>query len=409
MRLRPLALGAIASVAVSTAASAQQAPQLPAVEAGKRQIHADLTVSTEYDSNITRSSTALAQLRGLSKDDVTTDPIATVSAVQPLGQQALFVKGSVGYQFHRKNTRLDRRNYDLSGGGLALVGMCHNMLFGEASGLQSDLVDLDAGTVENFHKTKSIGDNLECGRNIGPFAALTLMRQETKNSAAVQKISDFDSRTAYLTLGYKNPTLGTISAIATVTTVEYPNRINPGRPIGDGFFTRGYGLAVEHNFGSRIHVTAQAARTRLKREFAPPGQPLKLSGSTYDGQVDYKLGSRITIRAEAARNFEPSLRAGKVYDLDKREEIEVRYRLGTRFLVTVGHSLEDKNSNVDTTAVARAIVTRSRTNDTYGSIEYRRGDRFSLALDVRQEDRKTDLPAFNYTATRVGLKAGAGF
>ncbi|OHB26410.1 MAG: hypothetical protein A2790_18445 [Phenylobacterium sp. RIFCSPHIGHO2_01_FULL_69_31] len=406
MRLRTLALGALLSANAYVDASAQT-PKVPAVTP-ERKLDFGGRVGVVYDDNFARGSAALATARGIEPEEVVVTPSATASIVQPLGQQVLFLNGSLGYDFHRRNKQLDRQNYDIAGGGMAVFGMCQQTAFGNHRARQSDLVDLDSVSTKNLMRSTGVGIGVTCGRPSGVGLTGLVQRQETKNSAPLTKTSDSTSETLMLGVQYANPTLGTLGFVYNYSGNEFPNRIIPGRPVGDGFITQTFGVNVQRKFGSRLEVAAGAGQTTVKREFSPPGVRQKFKSTSYSGEITYRVGGRITLLASADRAIVPSSRPGKLFDISTNGEVEGRYKIGSRYEASVGHSIGDLKSNADT-AVAALVVTKSRVNATYASLSYKQSERLSLSLDVRRQERKTNLQDFNYNGTRVGLTAEVSF
>lgn len=404
MRLRPVVLGGIACACCATNVGAQTMP----VVAPQRQFHGGASVSTVYDTNFARSSEALAAQRGIEQTELTLQPQVRLDLVQPLGRQLVFMKGNAGYTFHRENDQLDRARGEVQAGYLTSLGFCQASTFGSYRAAQSDLATLDSPGVKNLAQVTSIAVGTQCGRSRGFTGGATVQRIESKNSAAVQKTADSTVETLSAQFGYANPTLGRFGFLYSYANNEFPNRIIPGRPIGDGFFTQSMALTAERQFGSRIKVNATVGQTMVKREFAPPGTDLKFTSATYSGLVNYRLGSRLALELSGVRAVIPTARAGKLYDITTNGQLSGTYKLGSRYVVALGRRIEDIKSNADT-SISRAVVTNARTNSTFASIRYIQSQRASLALDVRYEDRNTNLPEFNYTSTRIGLTAEVGF
>lgn len=407
MRVKSLALGAILGVSAGSVAHGQQAAQLPVVGA-ERQFQFEGRVNAFYDTNISRTSKAAAVGRGVNPEDWVVTPGVAASIVQPFGRQRLFLDGSAGYDFHRRNSKLDRGRYELTAGGAASLGVCRPMAFGTYQAFQSDLADVDLGTVSNLQQATGVAAALDCGRPIGLSGSVVVRRVDTKNSAATMVLQDNTAETMVVGLRYGNPNLADVSLLWIYANNEFPNRIIPGRPVGDGFWTQTVGAQVERKLGARINATAAVARTYLKREFAPPGEQLDFSTNTYEGSLSYRAGTRILAELIGSRQVKPSNRPGKLYDVAENLEGRVRYRLNPRVNLVAGHIYADVASNVDTIG-ARQVLTNSRTNTTYGTIEYRGFQRASVQFQVRYEDRDTNLPVFNYSATRVGVTTTVGF
>src|SRR3569623_642403 len=93
---------------------------------------------------------------------------------------------------------------------------------------------------------------LQCGRPIGPGLQMSVQRDQAKSSATQRVEVDHDTRSASVGLSYTHPTLGTAAVGWNYAANQYPNRIIPGRPIGDGFFTYAYGFSYSRQFGTKL-------------------------------------------------------------------------------------------------------------------------------------------------------------
>lgn len=402
MKLRTLALGAMLSAGTAGAASAQiGAPQMPELQQ-RRMVDVDAQVGVFYDTNITRGSKANAITRGLKQQDYTFTPLVNINVAQPIGRQLLFVRGSAGYDFHVRNKRLDRERFDLIGGAAATVGPCRPTFYESVQIRQSDLADADLSTSTN--KQQAIGPSvaLTCGRDRGFSGLVMASRIDTKNSASKMVVQDSTTENLTAGLTYSSPSLVTASLIFSYGNTEFPNRINPGRPVGDGYFVQAYGLRLERKFGARIQTGAMLSRTHLKREFAPPGTPLTFNANTYEADIAYRANTRATVTVTATREIKPSNRVGKLYDVAEILDGRVSYRLNSRLGLTVGHTYEDMNSNTDT-ASTRLAVTNATTNTTFAQVDVNRFGPAKLQFDIRRERRDTNLPLFDYKSVRVGL------
>ena len=407
MRLRTYALLASvgAAACASTVAHAQSAAPAPGAP---RQFKIGGRLGAFYDSNVSRSSVALSGARDLARSDYILRPEATASIVQPLGRQVVFLNGSAGYDFYQRNDNLNRQRYDITAGEMASLGPCIQQGSGTYRAQQSDLSEVDLTTVKNLQKTISYTAGLTCGRAIGPTLGVALTRSDVKNSARALKVSDSTTAGISTSFGYRNATLGSISAFYAYTETEQPNRLIAGQPIGDGFHVESAGLSAQRKFGSRLDVLGSIGGMRLTREFAPPGARLKVSGLSYNGGVTYRAGTRLTLTANASRAFQPSSTAGKLYDVTTRADIGARYKLGQRISLGLNQSYVDTKSNRDN-ALPGLVITNSKTYSTVGSILYTQNQHASVAMDVRYDNRETDVPIFDYTAVRVGVTLAANF
>lgn len=405
MRFQALALGAFVAAGLC-APHVARAQTMPTVEA-KRDWQIGVRAEAYYDNNLSRSNKAIADTRDIVPEDYVVVPSATISLVQPFGRQAAFLKGDAGYTFHRYNTQMNRRRGKVNGGFAAVLGPCRQVTFGGYEAAQSDLANLDIGTSSNLRKTSIVGAGLQCARGVGPGGSVTVQRADVKNSAQSVRESDTTTESMSTSLVYARPSLGSFTAGFSYSNTEFPNRIIPGRPVGDGFFSQAYFLGYSRQFGSRLSVSGQGGISHVKREFAPAGVDQSFSAKNYALDVIYGFGERIDLELHAAQAITPSQQVGKTFDKQTSANASIRYQ-AQRFTFSTGYSWQNIDSNVDT-AASLLVVTNAEVNAVFGTVSFAPNDKMSLQLNVRYEDRQANLPQFTYTATRIGLSAQASF
>jgi len=385
------------------------AQELPQVEP-KRQMDFGIRLAATYDTNVSRSTEEAAALRGLTQEDTTYTASGTVALVQPLGKQALFINGSAGYDYHDKNRKLDARRIDLSGGAVKLFGRnCRALAFGRYGAAQSQLDDTSFVVVKNVLTRTTVSAALECQPAQGFGLVLSAAHDETSSSAAAQKSQDANSDNATVVLAYARPSLGTFRLIANFAETEFPNRdLSLGPALGDHLSVTSYGVGYSRRLGTRIEVSAAAQRTMIKRDAAPAGVPLKSTATTYDGEILYKAGTRLDFRLSGNRSVTPSNRVGQLFDVNTQVEGSARYRLGTRVELEAGYRWEKIRSEGDAVALG-PILTNSDKDVFFGGVRYRRSEGAALGLEVRREERETNLPTFDYTNTAVTLTLDVPF
>jgi hypothetical protein len=408
MRFRGLALGAAIGVGVCMA-DAAAAQQMPAVEFGKRDIKVGVRAAGVYDDNTSRSSKAVAAIRGLQLADYTFTPSGTITLIQPIGPGTVFVTGDGGYVFYKENKQLNSVRASVNGGVLTRLGICQQALTANYRASQNELANIDLGNVKNVQEATTIGAGLQCVTPAGLGGSTFVSRTETTNQASVRRESDTTVETLSLGAQYGRPSLGTLSLNFNFSGTQYPNRIIPQRPVGDGFFTQSYGVGYQRAFGPRLQVGLQAATTHVKREFAPPGVDTSFNTPTFAADVTYGFGPRITITANAARAVVPSQQLGKTYDKNTTYGLSGSFKAGRALSFRGGLQRQDIDSNFDTALLLGQVVTSQRTNSIFGSVTFAPRKLWSVSLDLRHEERKANLPDFNYTSNRVGVTTQASF
>jgi hypothetical protein len=406
-RLELLA-AAMAVLACAGSRAAAQDADVPAVESA-RAYKVGMTAKVIYDSNVARTDELTAARRNIRPEDQIIRPAATFAIVQPLGRQALFLQGDAGYDYYRHNKQLNRQNVNLTTGSVVNAGKCRAILFGRYASFQSDLADLTlVGSAKNTQTATTLGSSLDC--RIGPRLELATygMRQRFDNSNALQKLADHRGTIAGARLGYGSSGLGTFSAIFTYSEQTYPNQPN-GSGTGQKFTNEMIGLGYDRRLGSKLKIQGQVARATLRRSVAPAGIPKKANATSYSLAATYQVNHRLNLQVNAERGYQAANSIDKLYTLSTNWDAQATYRIGSRMSVAAGRS-EAREKSSSTAAVGPSLTpTRSTTTATFGSIKYEQGRRGALELSVRQEDRKTDIPAFGYSATRATLGLAVNF
>jgi len=368
-------------------------------------------MSATHDTNVARSSKAQAAIRDLTPEDTYYTVAGTVDLVQPLGKQAVFLQGNAGYTFYDKNKNLSSRSADLTGGALKSFGRaCQGMVSGGYGADLGQIDDVIGEIVDNVREQTNMAASLGCQPANGFGFALSANHDETRNSAALQETQDSDTDSAAVVLSYSRPSLGTFRLIANFSETKYPHR-DPllATALGDQISVSSYGVSVERTFGNRLEVNGTAQRTLIKRDKAPVGTPLKTTATVYDAQLKYHAGTRLDLRLSGNRSVTPSNRIGQLFDITRELGAVATYRLGTRVEVEAGYRNERTASSGSGAVVLGPILTNSDKDVIFGGVRYRRTGGFSLGLTARHEDRETNLPSFDYTATIVAVSLDVPF
>jgi hypothetical protein len=307
------------------------------------------------------------------------------------------------------NKQLNRQNVDLTGGGLVVTGACRSTLYGNYTAAQSDLADAAVGVVKNLATTGTEGLGVNCGAASGLMGSISYQHQDLTNSAARQQIADHRSDGGMASFGYGRPSLGTLQLTGNYTTQTFPNRLNAAGQVGDSYWDQMLGVSYSKTLGSKLKFEGTVGRSTLHRDSAPVGVPLTVSGTSYSVAAEYVLNSRLSFQGQAGRQFQPSNRPGKLYDLATTAQVTANYNLGTRFLISLGGLYEDLKSNTDASVGAPISPNKSREKTAFGSVRYRQSQKLSLLLDLRRQERETDLPSFDYTDNSVTLTLAVNF
>lgn len=362
------------------------------------------------DSNVARASDALAATRGITQEDTILTPTLTFDVLVPVSRQSIYLNGSAGYDFYRKNNQLNRERMKAEGGVNSQLGPCQGTLFGGYARAQSDLQDLVLLDPENVLETKDVGVELTCARATGLGASVSASQKWGDNSNLVQHQADFETKSLTASAFYSRPSFGSLSVFVSHEETKYPNR--GSLPSGaSGYELQAVGMTFERKIGSRLQGRISAALSTVDQSSnALSGTSDTFDGPTYGGSLTFRPSDRLEAILDYERKVVPSTRIGKLYDLDESVRLEGRYKFGSRVTAAVGGQLRKVESEDAFLVTGPSILlSDSETKILFGSLTFKQSQRLSFVLDVVHEEREANLPIFEYSATRVGASVGVAF
>jgi hypothetical protein len=376
-------------------------PTLPG--AGARLFELDVNGRVEYDSNVARGQTVVANAKSLHKDDVLYQPSATVNLNLPVGRQALFLTGNVGYDFHQYNSDLNSERINLTGGGSGRLGPCTGAVTLGFARNQSDQVNLPIQVSKNIQTVDSAGLQLRCGeRALSEFVSVSGLRAE--NSANVGLVSSTTVSTS-AGVSYQNHAVGQISIFGSYSTSDYGSNNDPTLPPLDGFRSYSAGVSIARPIGHRLNGSAELSYQTAKGGGA---NTTEFTGFGGQGSLEYRVNSRISAELLFSRNVEPALQQSSSFTIVDLVQFDVRYKMTSRLSTGIGtiwHKVDYRGSQL----VPNLFVTNDRSEAVYANASLNVGRHGALAVDVRRETRNTNLTIFNYTDYRVGVTATQSF
>jgi hypothetical protein len=387
-------------------ALAQQAMTLQNAPAG-RETDVSASASVLYDSNIARSSEEVAAARHLTLADEIFTPGVDFDIARQLGREVVFLQGNASYVFHRTDTILNRQNIDINGGLTTRILRCQELVTGTFSSAQSDLAEQSLVVVKNTLDTGIVGASADCGRATG-FAP-TGSVSETWRTNSAQQLQVLNSNTLATSggLAYRQPTFGSVSLFGSYSKAAFPNNVllENGVPHNYGYSLYAAGVTYTRRLGGRLEGSATVSYSELD----PVVSGSKgFSGLTYALDGIYHANTRITVHASASRAAQPTNRIDANYSIDENYLVEATYLLGTRLALTLTGLRTTQNYNVVINLPINDL-TRNTTDSLFLSATYTMNRRFSFVLNAGDEERRANVPGFNYSSTRVGFTVKATY
>lgn len=390
----------------------------PSAGAPARRMNIRAAVDVGYDSNVFGINEALLRARGVplgrSKDDVTVTPSIQLDILLPLGRQSVFAQGSIGYDFHSNNGRLDRERINLGlGANLQVTSGCSASVTGNYLRQRSNAGDVyavsDVPLVRrtNTEELRSIGAQALCGGAIGLTPGFGYSHSETRNTNPFFKLNDSNRDSFNLSLGYSRPTLGRISVYGTYSEGEYLNRNILGLPgviaglPADGIKSYSAGVQYERNIGTRL-----SGRVALGYSWVDPKSPFssKFRGASYSAALNYDPSDRLGIDLLVARSVDLPNSAFASYSITDVYSVNATYRLNERTSVNFGAARQKRNFRQRAATVDQvAFVSKDKFDRFYGGFAYDLNRRIRLNGLVSHQRRDPDNPLFRYNNTTASL------
>lgn len=372
-----------------------------AVAQESRRVDFSAGAAVEHHSNVARTDEAAAQLRGITQEDTIFTPTAAVDILVPVGRQALFLTGSVGYSFYEKNDQLNRERVDLSGGARGRAGPCMVEFRGGYARGVAQVMDPQLANVENVLETEQLALDVICSRQTGLGLTGAVSQEWGSNELALYKANDYE-RTAYRAgVMYSRPTFGTATVFASRETSEYPNRIGGG----GGYDVDSLGVSYERQLGARIQGVLSFSYSKVQETGVFAGEDSETT--TYAGSLSYRASNRLRFRGEFDRSVNPSSAIGGGYDLNTSYRLSGEYDLGSR--ITLGLAGGQAEGEARGGVPIPGALRDSTVSSVVATARYKQSERVGFLLSVGRDERTANAPQYEYTDNYVGLSADVRF
>jgi hypothetical protein len=396
MRKHLIAAAATSALAAALAGSAD-------AQTLSRHVSIEAQVRALHDTNVARSSEALAALRGVERSDTIISPSLVANILLPVSRQSFFLTGSAGYDYYQRNEFLNSSRSDLTGGMNLHLAMCEGVAATGYKRAQSDLQEISLIATRNIEKTTLARFNVTCGRAVGFAPTFGVSETTTSNSALLLVPSDYHTVSYNYGLAYRRPSLGELSIFGRHDDTTYKHRlVLAGATLQkDGYETDAGGLRFVRRTGARIGGELEIGYTSVK-----PTAPnlAEFKGMTYRADVDFRASSRVNTALTLERAVEPTIRPGAAFAVDRSAQLTATYALGSRLKLDGGVS--DRTSRYKGVGLGGGSdLTKEEIKAIFGALRYDFGRRVALAAELRHEERNANLAGFDYSSNQVGVTA----
>ncbi len=389
--------------ALPGAAAAAEATNAP-----KDEITLELDVKSE--SNVARGSADRAAQRGLQRADQRATPSLSLTASRPIGPHRFSIDASLGYDFYRRNTRLNRERIEIEGVADLALSLCEVTLTPKISRKQSDLADITplsgtgSETVRNVETIQDYSGRIACGRRIGLRPYADVDRSIGNNSQIRRSLSDYRTSRYGGGLLYTSPAAGTVTLGYSHAANYYPNRILPTGG-NDGYQIDSVDAKLERSIGSRLTGTIGASYVSLKPRRAGVAS---FNSVTWDIGLTANVGADLQVHGAFSRKVQPSLVTDSLYHVDKLYSLDATYAMNTRTSFKVGFTSAPRKYFGAGPAFG-PVLTDDKRNEVFATLSYAQSQRLRFFIDGGYQTRRANDPLFNYDNAYVGLRTQLRF
>jgi len=370
----------------------------------------NLDVIGTYDSNVARSSAAAAALRGLDRADSTISPTLSITLARPMGENSLRLAAQLGYNFHARNTQLNRERILVNLDAVAGLGPCRLAPSIGFQRRQSDLGDIaflsanPLATVKNTETVQTYAADLACGQSPGIEPVGGVRYEKATNSNILRDRAEYTSLAFHGGLRYTSDALGQVTLFGSHRTVDLPNIALVGGG-EDGYRVNEYGLRYRRDLGTRVQASGMLAYSDLRIRSGASGAQ---KGVVWNAELTALVGARLRLTASAGREIANSLASDAAFAVTKPYRLRFEYAASELLRFDGGVAITQRRFNYDFVPTGNVVTSETRrTYDVGASYQY--GRRIRLRLFAAHEQRSANDSFFNYHANSVGASVGIRF
>jgi hypothetical protein len=430
---------ALLLVGSAEAALAQTTASLPPV-AGAAQRASAITarrlgiraaVNAVYESNVFGVSRAVADTRGggQSLDDYQISPSLQIDLAVPFGRQSAFLRGQIGYDFHLRNSQLNRERIGLNGGTNLAFGSCTSALSGSFARSRVNAGDIFAVRADpdilpgvlrlrnNAVTSYSGGVSVQCGSPIGLSPSISYQHSAVRNSSPLLKLNDSNQDSVEASIGYQRPALGRVSIFGSYSTATFTGRdiffrrrdtLGFDPRLLDGVENYSAGLRFERDIGARLSGSLSVGYnwSNPKSIFSQ-----RFRGSTYSANLAFRPSDRLSVDLTASRSASGGNSAFASFVITEVYSTNATYRLNEQLDLNAGTSLLKRDFRGGGLANdLSGVIGNDQFLRTYGGVNFDLNRRLSLNALVSHQERKADNSIFNFsnTTASVGVSLALG-
>jgi hypothetical protein len=365
-----------------------------------------LNFDLRHLGNAARTSAPIAAARGLTLEDQRLTVGVDVTVSRTLGRNTLMLSGNVGYDFYRRNDRLNRERIGLRGEAGVNVGPCLAQVTAQLDRRQSDLDSIalvnlpDEDSVRNTETVQVYRVEGRCGYVYGLRPSLGYEHSRGDNSNPLRDISDYKGNRVFGGLAYDHPVVGKAKLTYERETIDFDNRAATPLALATGYRVDELRLQLSRDIGTLLIAEAALSYNWLKPDnSAVPN----FKGTTWRLGATIKPGNRLQIRALTERSLRPSLGAEALFMTQSLNEVRASLALSERLTASGGVSFS-KRDYKGAQANFGPLLEEDKFRRIFAGMTMRTSRRLELSLEGGHEKRDGTGTIYDYSGGYVGLR-----
>lgn len=386
---------AFGGLGLASAASAQEIETV-------RRVDISASLAGTYESNLLRLPDSFVDRLGRSRSDFRLSPALSLDVALPIAGQSAFLNGLAGYEFHARNSQLNRERLQLNGGGKFRVAICSALLAVDFARQQSDLADVRLGNVVdpaseeglvNVETRLAYESEISCGSRLRLRPTLGYRREKVENSDRRRESGNYTTDEFRAGLRYARPHFGELSLSASYRKGRYDERIVPGAQQSPPTQIYTASISFNRQFGSQLTGSASLGFTQVDPNLADVE---RFRGLSWSADVTWTPGTRFQTTLGASREATQSNLLSISYAVVDAYRIGTQYALSDRLTLSAGASSVTRSLRDSTLIPGAVLDTKDRTYRATARAQYAVNRRLSLSLDGGGDWRRSDLPELDY-------------
>lgn len=367
-------------------------------------------VGLNFDLRHMGNSVGASQATAAARGQVLSDQRLTVGVDvvinRDIGRNTLRLAANVGYDFYRRNERLNSERIGLRGETGINVGPCLAQVAAQLDRRQSDLDSIalvslpGLESVRNTETVQVYRIEGRCGYVYGLRPSLGYELSRGDNSNPLRNISDYKSNRVFGGVAYDHPVIGKAKLTYERESVDFPNRISTPLAAFSGYKTDEVRLQLSRDIGALLTADAMIAYKWLKPNNAAAKD---FNGSTWRLGATIKPGTRLKIRALTERSIEPALGSEALYSKQSMNEVRATYALSERLTISGGFSLRKRNYE-GAQANFGPLLEEDKFRRVFAGMTLRTSRRLDLSLEGGHENRNATGTIFDYSGSYASLR-----